>query len=94
MKRVRHVSMVDRDVALTLRVTERPKKLKPLYHDVVSGAIKKNKNPEAAGCHLPNANHDEKAGDEDRPIVPKLMPSLKHIEDTALPPRGPSYGEM
>jgi hypothetical protein len=30
MKRVRQVSMVDRDVALTLRVTDRPKKLKPL----------------------------------------------------------------
>lgn len=30
MKSVRHVSMVERDVALTVRVTERPKKLKPL----------------------------------------------------------------
>lgn len=30
MNRVRHVSMVDLDVALTDRVTERPKKLKPL----------------------------------------------------------------
>lgn len=33
MKRVRHVSMVERDVALTLRVTERPKKLKPLEQE-------------------------------------------------------------
>jgi len=32
MNSVRHVSMVDRDVALTLRVTERPKKLNPLNH--------------------------------------------------------------
>ena len=30
MKSVRQVSMVDREVALTVRVTERPKKLKPL----------------------------------------------------------------
>jgi hypothetical protein len=30
MKSVRHVSMVERDVAETVRVTERPKKLKPL----------------------------------------------------------------
>ena len=30
MKSVRHVSMVEREVALTERVTERPKKLKPL----------------------------------------------------------------
>lgn len=30
MKSVRHVSMVDREVALTLRVTDKPKKLNPL----------------------------------------------------------------
>ena len=30
MNNVRQVSIVDRDVALTLRVTDRPKKLKPL----------------------------------------------------------------
>ena len=30
MKSVRDVSIVDRDVALTVLVTERPKKLKPL----------------------------------------------------------------
>ena len=30
MKRVRQVSIVERAVALTVRVTERPKKLKPL----------------------------------------------------------------
>lgn len=30
MKSVRQVSMVEREVALTERVTERPKKLKPL----------------------------------------------------------------
>lgn len=30
IKRVRQVSIVERDVALTLRVTERPKKLNPL----------------------------------------------------------------
>lgn len=30
MKSVLQVSMVERDVALTVRVTERPKKLKPL----------------------------------------------------------------
>ena len=30
MKSVRHVSMVERDVAETVRVTDRPKKLKPL----------------------------------------------------------------
>jgi len=30
MKSVLQVSMVDREVALTVRVTERPKKLKPL----------------------------------------------------------------
>lgn len=30
MNRVLQVSIVDREVALTLRVTERPKKLKPL----------------------------------------------------------------
>ena len=31
MKRVRQVSIVERAVALTVRVTERPKKLKPLF---------------------------------------------------------------
>lgn len=31
MKRVLQVSMVEREVALTDRVTERPKKLKPLF---------------------------------------------------------------
>ena len=31
MNRVLQVSMVEREVALTLLVTERPKKLKPLY---------------------------------------------------------------
>lgn len=31
MKRVRQVSMVERDVAETVRVTLRPKKLKPLF---------------------------------------------------------------
>lgn len=35
MKSVRQVSMVERDVAETVRVTDRPKKLKPL--DCVSG---------------------------------------------------------
>lgn len=30
MNSVRHVSIVDRDVALTLLVTDKPKKLKPL----------------------------------------------------------------
>lgn len=30
MKSVRQVSIVEREVALTVRVTERPKKLKPL----------------------------------------------------------------
>ncbi len=30
MNRVLHVSIVERDVALTVRVTERPKKLNPL----------------------------------------------------------------
>ena len=30
MKSVRHVSIVEREVALTVRVTEIPKKLKPL----------------------------------------------------------------
>jgi hypothetical protein len=36
MNRVRQVSMVERDVALTLRVTERPKKLKPLLGGIGS----------------------------------------------------------
>lgn len=31
MKRVLQVSMVEREVALTVRVTESPKKLKPLF---------------------------------------------------------------
>lgn len=31
MKRVLQVSMVEREVALTVRVTERPKKLNPLF---------------------------------------------------------------
>ena len=31
MNRVRQVSIVERDVADTVRVTERPKKLKPLF---------------------------------------------------------------
>lgn len=31
MKSVLHVSMVERDVAETVRVTERPKKLNPLF---------------------------------------------------------------
>jgi hypothetical protein len=37
--------MVDRDVALTVRVTESPKKLKPLSQSVVNE-------------DLPNADHD------------------------------------
>ncbi len=40
MNSVRHVSMVDRDVALTVRVTDRPKKLKPLRRlSVTSGLL-------------------------------------------------------
>jgi hypothetical protein len=31
MNKVRQVSIVERDVAETVRVTERPKKLKPLF---------------------------------------------------------------
>jgi hypothetical protein len=34
MKRVRQVSIVERAVALTLRVTDKPKKLKPLGGDM------------------------------------------------------------
>lgn len=37
MKSVRHVSMVEREVALTLRVTDRPKKLKPLGQRSANG---------------------------------------------------------
>lgn len=37
MNRVLQVSMVDREVALTLRVTDKPKKLKPLVAVSVFG---------------------------------------------------------
>ena len=37
MNNVLHVSIVDRDVAETVRVTESPKKLKPL--EIISNAI-------------------------------------------------------
>lgn len=36
MNSVRHVSIVDRDVALTFRVTDSPKKLKPLVSNVLA----------------------------------------------------------
>lgn len=36
MKSVLHVSMVEREVALTVRVTESPKKLKPLLSVLAS----------------------------------------------------------
>lgn len=46
MNRVLQVSMVDREVALTLRVTDKPKKLKPLvamsvfgYPDLIDGIL-------------------------------------------------------
>lgn len=32
MNSVLQVSIVEREVALTVRVTDKPKKLKPLYH--------------------------------------------------------------
>ena len=36
MKRVRHVSMIDRDVADMLRVTDKPKKLKPPIETIIA----------------------------------------------------------
>ena len=56
MKSVRHVSMVERDVALRLRVTDSPKKLKPLQHGRLA-----NSSYIVSDENLPDADHDEDA---------------------------------
>ena len=51
MNRVRQVSIVDLEVALTVLVTERPKKLKPLRLLVTED--------DGGGSDIPNANHNQ-----------------------------------
>jgi hypothetical protein len=66
MKRVRQVSIVERAVAETERVTERPKKLNPLFpYELEFPTNYENEN-------LPNADHDQNTGDSNRPIMHDL----------------------
>ena len=55
IKRVREVSIVLRDVAETLRVTDRPKKLKPLVEVLVNGSTRSGSRIQG---NIPNADHD------------------------------------
>lgn len=74
MNKVLQVSMVDLEVALTLRVTDNPKKLKPLLRGLVP------KHSCFYKSNLPNTNHDEKAGDQDLPILRHLAPTFNNVK--------------
>ena len=73
MKRVLHVSMVDLAVALTVRVTDNPKKLKPLRKISISTTIG------AASRIIPDANHDEKTRYSDGSILCDFPPCFNQI---------------
>lgn len=64
--------MVERDVAETVRVTDRPKKLKPLHR--ISRVV------DTASCNIPNADHDQERGDEDAFVVRHLVETLLRVE--------------
>ena len=64
------MSIVDRDVALTVRVTDSPKKLKPLSTvrlNVLAGRLGNNsprkERERGVQPNLPNTDHDEDARD-------------------------------
>lgn len=95
MKSVRQVSMVDRDVALTLRVTDRPKKLNPLCVRYISLVCAWGKEWEdLVQGDSPNADHDEEAGDGDGPVVGNLPPALDYVEGPVPPGVGAADGEV
>lgn len=74
MNRVLQVSIVDLEVALTLRVTERPKKLKPL------GSVSETRLSKAKIRFLPNANHDENTREQDLLVPNHLVPTIDHVK--------------
>jgi hypothetical protein len=74
MKSVRQVSMVERDVADTVRVTERPKKLNPLEDVMLASEVGSMRRD------LPDTDHDQNTGDGDGSIRCDLSPSFNNIE--------------
>jgi hypothetical protein len=73
MKSVRQVSIVDREVALTVRVTDKPKKLKPLDHVTSHPRILR-------GESLPDTDHNQYARDRNRPVVAYLSEAFNGIK--------------
>jgi hypothetical protein len=83
--------MVEREVALTLCVTETPKKLKPLVAEVIS------MNLTSGDCRLclddlPDADHDEKAGYQHGLVRKHLTEPLHHIKHAEATGIGASNG--
>ena len=82
MKRVRQVSIVEREVAETVRVTESPKKLKPLkilISTVFCSQRKKKKKD------LPNTDHDQDTADSDGTEMRHLPESFSRVEEASPP---------
>ena len=89
MKSVRQVSIVDRDVALTLLVTESPKKLKPL-----TPVVSLTPDRERKELNIPNANHDQNARNLNPGILSDLSPSLYQIKISISPGLSSPYSQM
>lgn len=66
--------MVEREVALTVRVTDRPKKLKPLF------CVSERGRDDGRVENVPNANHDQHTADSNGAVVEHLVEALPCVE--------------
>lgn len=93
MNSVRQVSIVLREVAEMLRVTDNPKKLKPLCRSSQHlKIIRASWSGEANG--LPNTNHDQDRSHSNGSVVKEFMKALPRIKIAATTSRRLAHGRV